>query len=283
MYKIVVHPGNAHRDDFMAVSILLATLDKAEVFRRDPTGEDLADPDTYVVDVGMELDPHRHNFDHHQDKTLPCAFHLVMQHLGYHEDALSMFGWYPFMSMMDVKGPHKTAEHFGVDASVLLASSSPIDGYILSRFSKLTDLREHDLLYAFMKEMGQDMLDLIGLKKQRLERLKQEATIVPVKHVKAVVCHIEDNPKLSMELYLRYLQDDRIVICITHSVRGEGWEILRLGDSSLVDFRAIKDHPDIRFVHSNGFVATTHTLIPLEQVIEFAACSLTGIEESGRQ
>lgn len=282
MHKIVVHPGNAHRDDFMAVSILLATLDKAEVFRRDPTAEDLADPDTYVVDVGMVLDPQRHNFDHHQDKSLPCAFHLVMQHLGYHEDALSMFGWYPFMSMMDVRGPHKTAEHFGVDASVLLASSSPIDGYILSRFSKLTDLREHDLLYDFMKEMGMDMLILIGLKKQRLERLKQEATIVPVKHVKAVVCHIEDNPKLSMELYLRDLQDDRIVICITHSVRGEGWELLRLGDSRLVDFRAIKDHPEIRFVHSNGFVATTRTLIPLEQVIEFAARSLTGIEESGQ-
>lgn len=283
MHKIVVHPGNAHRDDFMAVSILLATLDNAEVFRRDPTAEDLADADTYVVDVGMELDPQRHNFDHHQDKTLPCAFHLVMQHLGYHDDALSMFGWYPFMSMMDVRGPHKTAEHFGVDASVLLASSSPIDGYILSRFSKLTDLREHDLLYDFMKEMGLDMLSLIGLKKQRLGRLKQEATVVPVKHVKAVVCHIEDNPKLSMELYLRDLQDDRIVICITHSVRGEGWELLRLGDSSLVDFRAIKDHPEIRFVHSNGFVATTRTLIPLEQVIEFAALSLTGIEASGHQ
>ena len=280
MYKIIVHPGNAHRDDFMAVSILLATLDKAEVFRRDPTSEDLADLNTYVVDVGMAYAPQRHNFDHHQDKSLPCAFHLVMKHLGYHEDALSMFGWYPFMSMMDVRGPHKTAEHFGVDASVLLASSSPIDGYILSRFSKLADLREHDLLYDFMKEMGQDMVDLIGLKKKRLERLKQEATIVPVNHVKAVVCHIEDNPKLSMELYLRDLQDDRIVICITHSVRGEGWELLRLGNSSLVDFRAIKDHPEIRFVHSNGFVATTRTLIPLEQVIAFAARSLTGIEES---
>lgn len=279
MHKIIVHPGNAHRDDFMAVSILLATLETAEVFRRDPTSEDLADLDTYVVDVGMAYEPQRHNYDHHQDKSLPCAFHLVMQHLGYHEDALSMFGWYPFMSMMDVRGPHKTAEHLGVDASVLLASSSPIDGYILSRFSKLTVLREHDLLYEFMREMGKDMIALIGLKKNRLERLRQEATIVPVKHVKAVVCHIEDNPKLSIELYLRDLQDDRIVICITHSVRGEGWELLRLGDSSLVDFRAIKDNPEIRFVHSNGFIATTHTLIPLEEVIEFAARSLTEIVE----
>ncbi|ABA89853.1 hypothetical protein Pcar_2615 [Syntrophotalea carbinolica DSM 2380] len=279
MHKIVVHPGNAHRDDFLAVSILLAILDEAEVFRRDPGREDLADPGTYVVDVGMEYDPERRNFDHHQDKSLPCAFHLVMQDLGYHEDAQAVFGWYPFMSMMDVRGPHKTAEHLGVDASVLLASSSPIDGYILSRFSRLETLRSQDLLYQFMREMGRDMLALIKLKKERLERLRREAEIVPVKQLKAVVCAIEDNPKLSMELYLRSLEDARVMICITPSVRGEGWELLRLGDSNLVDFRAIADRPQIRFVHANGYIATTRTLLPLAEVLELAARSVADGEE----
>ncbi len=279
MYKIIVHPGSSHRDDFLAVSVLLATLDPVEVFRREPTSEDLADPDTFVVDVGMAYDPPKHNFDHHQDPSLPCAFHLVMKHLGYHEDALSVFGWYPFMSMMDVRGPHKTAEHLGVDASVLLASSSPIDGYILSRFSRVRSLRQRDLLYEFMREMGRDMIALIGLKKNRLELLKKEARVVPVKQLKAVVSPIEDNPKLSMELYLRYLGDDGVVICITPSVRGSGWELLRLGDSSLVDFRAIADSPEIRFVHANGYVATTETLIPPEKVIELAVQSISGGDE----
>lgn len=280
MHKIIVHPGNAHRDDFLAVSILLAILDEAEVFRCDPSREDLADPATYVVDVGMEYDPERRNYDHHQDKSLPCAFHLVMQDLGYHEDAQAVFGWYPFMSMMDVRGPHKTAEHFGVDASVLLASSSPIDGYILSRFSRLETLRPQDLLYQFMREMGRDMLALIKLKKERLERLKREAEIVPVKQIKAVVCAIEDNPKLSMELYLRSLDDERVMICITPSVRGEGWELLRLGDSHLVDFRAITDRPEVRFVHANGYIATTRTLIPLGEVLELASRSVTDIDNN---
>jgi hypothetical protein len=274
MHKIVVHPGNAHRDDFLAVSILLATLDEVEVHRCDPSPEDLADPGTYVVDVGMQYDPQLRNFDHHQDRSLPCAFHLVMQDLGFHEDAQAVFGWYPFMSMMDVRGPHKTAEHFGVDASVLLASSSPIDGYILSRFSKLQTLRRQDLLYQFMREMGRDMVGLIKLKKERLERLKREAEIVSIKHVKAVVCAIGDNPKLAMELFLRSLDDDRVVICITPSVRGEGWELLRLGDSSLVDFRAIADSPEVRFVHANGYIATTRTLIPPGEVMQLAARSV---------
>jgi hypothetical protein len=274
MYKIVVHPGSAHRDDFLAVSVLLADLDPVEVFRSEPTSDDLADPDTFVVDVGMAYDPSKHNFDHHQDLSLPCAFHLVMKHLGFHEDALSVFGWYPFMSMMDVRGPHKTAEHLGVDASVLLASSSPIDGYILSRFSRVRSLRKNDLLYEFMREMGREMIALIGMKKDRLELLKKEAEVVPVKQFKAVVSRIEDNPKLSMELYLRDLDDNRIVMCITPSVRAPGWELLRLGDSSLVDFRSIADSPEIRFVHANGYVATTETLIPPNKVIELAGRSI---------
>lgn len=271
MHRIVVHGGNAHRDDFLAVSVLLATLEEAEVLRCDPSSEHLADHKTYVVDVGMEYDPARLNFDHHQDKSLPCAFHLVMQHLGHHQDAQAVFGWYPFMSMMDVRGPHRTAEHFGVDASVLLASSSPIDGYILSRFARLEVLRPEDLLYRFMREMGKDMLALIRLKKERLARLKREARIVAVKQFKAVVCCIEDSPKLSMELYLKSLADERVVICITPSVRGAGWELLRLGDSRLVDFRAIADYPEVLFVHANGYIATTRSLIPLEQAVQLAS------------
>jgi hypothetical protein len=278
MYKIVVHPGRAHRDDLMAVCVLLAAIEApVEVLRREPSSEDLADPDIYVVDIGMDYDPGRHNFDHHQDPSLPCAFHLVMKHLGYHDDAVQMFGWYPFMSMMDVQGPHKTAEYFGVDASVFFVSSSPIEGYVLSQFSPLTSLQQPDLLYQLMKELGQDLFRLIEMKKKRLARLKEEAAVVPVKHVKAVVSRIADNPKLAMELYLRFLADDSLLISITPSARGDGWELLRLGDNGQVDFREISDCPEIRFVHANGHVATTHSLLPLPKVIELAARSTRSI------
>jgi hypothetical protein len=283
MNKIIVHPGSAHRDDFMAVSILLATLEEAEVFRRDPTSEDLADPATYVVDVGMQYDPEMNNFDHHQDSSLPCAFHLVMEHFGYHEDALVVYGWYPLMSMMDVKGPHKTAEYFGVDASLLLASSSPIDGYILSRFSRVKSLGQDDLIYKFMKEMGRDLLALIELKKQRLERLKKEAEIVQVNHLKAIVSRIDDHPKLAMELYLRFLGDARIGVCITPSVRGKGWELMRFKDHKDVDFRALADRPEVRFIHANGYVATTKTLLPLEEVVALATLAVCTPEDNRPQ
>jgi len=275
MYKIVAHPGSAHKDDFLSVSVLLATLKQAEVFRREPTEEDLNDADTYVVDVGLELSPERHNFDHHQDRSLPCAFHLVMQHLGHHEAAMLMFAWYPHMSMMDVRGPYRTAEHLGVDSSVLFASSSPIDGYIISTFASLESLNAQNPLYDLMKSLGENMIALIGRKMERLERLKSEAKVIEIKHLKAVACDIDNSPKLAMELYLRFLDDENIVMSITPSNRGEGWELLRLGDNTIVDFRVIENNPEIRFVHGSGFLAKTNTRLPLEEVVELACMAIT--------
>ena len=275
MYKIVAHPGSAHKDDFLSVSVLLATLKQAEVFRREPTEEDLNDPDTYVVDVGLELSSERHNFDHHQDPSLPCAFHLVMQHLGHHEAAMLMFAWYPHMSMMDVRGPYRTAEHLGVDSSVLFASSSPIDGYIISTFASLESLNSQNPLYDLMKSLGENMIALIGRKMERLERLKSEAKVIEIKHLKAVASDIDNSPKLAMELYLRLLDDENIVMSITPSNRGEGWELLRLGDNTIVDFRVIKNNPEIRFVHGSGFLAKTNTRLPLEEVVELACMAIT--------
>ena len=186
MYKIITHPGSSHKDDFLATSVLLATLGDAAVLRREPTPADMADVNTYVVDVGFEHAPERRNFDHHQDRSLPCAFHLVMQHLGHHEAAMEMFAWYRHMSMMDVRGPYRTANHLGVDTSVLFAASSPIDGYILSTFARAEALDRDDPLYQLMKALGRDMIDLIDRKTKRPEQLKAEARVVPVKHLKKV-------------------------------------------------------------------------------------------------
>jgi hypothetical protein len=271
MHTIITHPGSAHKDDFLSVSVLLATLGEARVFRREPTAADLADPNIYVVDVGMIHDPERHNFDHHQDPTLPCAFHLVMQHLNHHEAADAMFAWYRHMSMMDVRGPHRMARDLGIETHLLFATSSPIDGYILSSFAALETLDPQHFLYRFMQDLGRDMLVLIDRKRARLERLKAEARVFAVKQFKAVASEISKTPKLAMDLFLQFLNDEQIVISITPSNRGNGWELIRLGDHPQVDFRAIRSRPEIAFVHNNGFLAKTHVRIPLPEVIPLAS------------
>jgi hypothetical protein len=127
-----------------------------------------------------------------------------------------------------------------------------------------------------MKDMGADLLALIDEKKERLERLKKESQIVQVDHLKAIVSRIDDNPKLAMELYLRFLGDAGVGVCITPSVRGEGWELMRFKDHKDVDFRVLAHHPEIRFIHANGYVATTKTLLPLEEVIALTAQAISG-------
>lgn len=277
MNKIVAHPGSAHKDDFLSVCVLLASQGDARVFRREATAEDIADSNTWVVDVGMHHEPARHNFDHHQNTDLPCAFHLVMKHLGLHDDAMQMFEWYGHMSMMDVRGPHKTAEHLGIDTSVLFAASSPIDGYILSRFSKVGSLDQEDMLYQLMKDLGANLLDMVKKKAERLALLKETASIVPMNGYKAIFSTIDTSPKLALDRYLNYLNDDSIVMCITPSVRGAGWELLRLGNNLMVDFRALTDNPDVRFIHANGFIAKTTALVPQQQVLELAAQAIIDV------
>ncbi len=271
MYKIVCHPGSAHKDDFLSVSVLLATLDHAEVYRREPTLRDLDDAKTFVVDVGMEYDPKRRNFDHHQDTSLPCAFHLLMQSLDLHEAASQVFAWYPHMSMMDVRGPHRTAEHLGVDSNLFFATSSPIEGYILSIFAKVESLNRQDPLYRFMKDLGTDMLALIDKKMQRFAQLKAQARVFPVKDYRVVVSEFNESPKLAMEMYLRYLDDEQIVMSINPSNRGAGWELIRLGDNTMVDFRAIETCAEVRFVHRTGFLAKTHTRLPVLELLPLVA------------
>lgn len=270
MYKIIAHPGSAHKDDFLSTSVLLATLDNATVYRREPTLADLDDSRTFVVDVGMEYDPKRRNFDHHQDLALPCAFHLIMQHLDLHQAAIQAFAWYRYMSMIDVRGPYRTAEHLGIDTDVLFTTSSPIDGYILSKFAQISTLSSNDGLYHLMKDFGRDMLALIERKTERFERLKIEAQLLPIKQYKAVFSDIGDMPKLAMDMYLRYLGDEQIVMNILPSNRSKGWELVRLGDNKNVDFRAIARCPEIRFVHAGGVLAITHSLLPLQELLPLA-------------
>ncbi len=275
MHTIVIHPGSAHKDDFLAACVLLASLENPKLHRREPTPEDLEDPDTYVVDVGMEHDPQRHNFDHHQDQRLPCAFHLVMQNLGYHDAAMQAYTWYPYMSMIDVIGPHRTAEQLGVDSSVLFATASPVEGYLLSIFAEVETLQRRDLLYRFMQNFGRDLLSLIDRKIQRLQLLKEQAKILPVRQFKAVCSDIRETPKLAMELFLKQLDDPQIALCVTPSNRGAGWELLRLGDTTMIDFRKIESQPEIRFVHHSGFLAKTETLLPWPEVIRLSSQAIS--------
>lgn len=88
--RLITHSGGFHADDVLAYSILSAIFPRAELLRtRDPGILRSADGDDVVFDVGMEYDPARRRYDHHQidsplrdDGTPYSAVGLVWKHHG---------------------------------------------------------------------------------------------------------------------------------------------------------------------------------------------------------
>lgn len=176
MKYIVTHPGSAHRDDLLACALLLAhySASPAAIYRRDPTPEELADPEVFVVDVGGRHEPARGNFDHHQlprEAPPTCALTLVLQHMGLYETALDAWMWLKDTEELDSKGPFTWAKNhltpvvdgtgrvvaqpeWGVVAGI---ASSPVEGWLLKLFSTCSVIRPHgtDRIYFLLAALGE--------------------------------------------------------------------------------------------------------------------------------
>ncbi|MEE2734480.1 MAG: MYG1 family protein, partial [Verrucomicrobiota bacterium] len=103
---ILTHPGGAHKDDYLACSLLVAQHG-APIERREPEQGDLDNSAVLVVDVGGEHEPERGNFDHHQfprDHDPICALSLVLQDLGLYEDAKMFCDWLEPAEWFDTRG-----------------------------------------------------------------------------------------------------------------------------------------------------------------------------------
>lgn len=101
--KIVSHKAPRHLDDFLAVAYLKALYPEAEiefVHPQEVPEEYLKDPQVVVIDVGGKYEPELNNFDHHQDKNLPCSLVLFLKKIEIRQDA-------PFLkalSIIDTQG-----------------------------------------------------------------------------------------------------------------------------------------------------------------------------------
>lgn len=274
MKKVVVHPGRSHRDDFLSVCVLLAEYDSLVVERREPTREDLDDLSVFVVDVGDEHDPSKANFDHHQDIGLPCAFHLVMKHLGYHELASQTYGWYELTSRMDVDGPHRVAAEEGLSPELLLSTNSPVEFFMLGKFSEISVMDSSHYLYSLMQELGEGLVSSLDRIHERFELLKSEAQIVDLGEILAIVHNIEENPAMAMEMFRRSLNDSRIAVSVSPSDRGNGWAFYRYADHPSVDFTKISSCDPVSFAHRGGFLAKTATKIPIPAALELVKMAI---------
>ena len=286
---IVTHPGGAHKDDFLACS-LLAHLHGVPIQRRDPTDQDLADSSTCVVDIGGAHDPELNNFDHHQfprDSPPLCALSLVLQSMGLYEDALSFCAWLRPAEWLDTLGPNETAKLMGIPRTALGELNSPVDITLLNRFAGHTELGPESPIYKVMCMVGEDIVNYLQSLRERLDYLKEHAQYWTMETDSEPIVTlfleksdtISDDPSFGIYAFVESEgKEDEIQALVYPDRRGDGYGLTRYNDSQRLNFSQIESLDEVRFAHKRGFVAKVSSTDPtkLKELLELAVVKSGG-------
>ncbi|RJP93944.1 MAG: hypothetical protein C4518_04735 [Desulfobacteraceae bacterium] len=255
---IITHPGSAHFDDFFAISLVLAVNNDVTytIERRYPTDEELANPEIWVIDVGMKLEPDLRNFDHHQSADTPASFMLVADHLGL-TATLSIAPWWEFKDKFDRFGPFKVADELGIED--LLPFISPIEDWFLELFEQ-----KPGEVYPLMHSFGQHVIKGAGILSSQFEFWANSEKCI-IKN-KTVLIGLTDD-STGVERY-SIRMDPPAEISVSYDGRGEGWRLARLNKATGVDFSKLEGDKRIKFAHKTGFIAKTKQRIPINEVLK---------------
>ena len=265
---IITHPGGAHKDDFLACSVLLSTH-PVSIFRRDPTEQELDDPEVAVVDIGHQHDPKLNNFDHHQlprDHEPTCALSLVLQKFEIYEDTKEFCSWLETTEWFDCRGPHDTAEWLGVGREAMAKLNSPLDVTMFQAFARQKEHHPGEPVWEVMKMMGTDLVQYVTGLRGRINQvakieefwdLGQGEDMIKVAFVPRTEPEVEEaSGGLAWRIKELGLEED-VVAMVYPDSRGEGYGMRRYNDSPVVDFSKLSEEPEVHFTHNRGFIAKT--------------------------
>lgn len=280
MKTVITHPGSAHKDDFLACSVLLARH-RIPLERRDPLPEELEDPEIAIVDIGHRHEPAKSNFDHHQfdrDHVPTCSLSLILQDIGLYEDARSFCDWLETAEWFDCRGAIETAKWLGVPRRAIDQLNSPMDVTLLRCLAACQRLEPGDPLWEMMQKIGQDLLDYVTGMRKKIEWLKETASLWSIGDASILFIPrtepLPDDPRSGVGFYLREAGLEKDVIGIIYpDRRGTGFGLSRYEDNLKLDFTRIKDEPDVHFAHARGFLAKTDATEP-ERLKELAQKAL---------
>jgi len=270
---IVTHPGSAHKDDLLAVCVLVAKHG-APIVRRDPTPDELEDASVAVVDIGGVHDAARMDFDHHhfpREHAPTCALSLVLDHLGLYQDALRFCDWLETAEYFDSRGPKRTAEWLGVPRRAISQLNSPVDLALLRRFAQKSELQAGDTLYEFMRLVGEDLLEYLRVVRERLDFVAQHAERWSIaagdQRIEAIFLPrtepLADEPSVAVENFIRAQGLEQEITAIVYpDRRGAGYGIGRFEDHPSLDFSRLEGEADVHFAHKSGFMCKTSATDP---------------------
>ena len=270
---ILTHPGGAHKDDLLAVCVLIAQHN-APVIRRVPTSAELEDANVAIVDIGGSHDPAKMNFDHHhfdRDHPPTCALSLLLEHLELYDEAKTLCDWLEPAEWFDSRGPKRTAEHLGVPRRAISQLNSPIDMTLLRRFAASENLEPGDTMYEFMRLVGQDLLDYLHLAQERIAFVEKHVERWSISTATGSLetlflprtDPLPDEPSNALRSYIRRKGLETEIAAIVYpDRRGEGYGIGRYEDHPSLDFSLVSDEVDVHFAHKSGFMCKTTATEP---------------------
>lgn len=265
MNIIITHPGQAHQDELLAIALIMGECHKEEfeILRRDPTEEELNNPDIWVIDVGMRHEPHLKNFDHHQYKGGVSAFRLVAQCLSIDEVAEGIFNWWKVSSDIDTKGPFAVAKDLGCEPSTVFSLQSGLITGLLQVFQD-----NPNSLVPLLREIGKGLIEQIAQTAFRLSLLDEKARVKNFDGVDAIIHEIKDKPVLALQAW-KDATAPEAGLSICPDDRGPGWTLYRFNDNPSVDFSRLDGQEGVSFAHKGGFIAKTEAM-SLEEAIDLA-------------
>ena len=282
--SILTHPGGAHKDEFLACSVLLANH-PVPIERQEPTEKDLLDKGTAVVDVGHLHQPDLHNFDHHQfdrDAVPSCSLSLVLDYLGLYEDAQTFCPWLEVAEWFDCRGPNDTAEWLGIDREVVGKLNSPLDITLLQSFARSELHKPGEPVWEVMRMIGQQLLDYLTGLRGRIDAVKQIEEVWELgteQNPCKVIYAPRMNPMIeevsgAMAWRVKELGlEEEVLATVYPDGRGEGYGLKRFNDRPEVDFSRIEQEPEVRFAHTRGFIAKVEP-VSVDRLKELVLASL---------
>lgn len=262
---IITHPGQAHRDEFLSIAVAFSIHGEMSVYRREPTSEELNDPEVLVLDVGGKHEPELSNFDHHQrgrDEKPECALSLYAQHLGLAE-TLSIRKWYVPTVQMDVQGPFATAKALGLPRFPF-ELSGPIEGQLMEAFQEATVVGPGTVLSQVLLLIGTGM---VSSAKQFVEKIRVLAEMVKVVEIKGLKALVFETTDITGSQDLRDREYPDAAASLSWDDRGNGWSLYRFNDDPRIDFSVLEGDPAVAFAHKGGFIAKTNERLSLEEAV----------------
>jgi len=262
---IITHPGSAHFDEVVAVSLILAvhTDTVFRIERREPVRAELDNPNVWVVDIGNRHEPEKRNFDHHQDMNCPAAFVLVTKYLGL-LGTMSVMPWWHFKDEVDRFGPVKSSVKY--HAGDNLVNRNPMETWLTARFAF-----EPEASLPLLKAFGTHIIEDARTLKKQIDFWKTSFRLV-IAGVPAMIGETRESAGLEE---FRRLDENPPDIVISLDRRDKGWRLFRY-DGTPVDFSLIADHPEITFAHKSGFIAKTKKRLAVNDLITLVSKAVTG-------